>query len=203
MKVIFLGCHSDDIELGCGGTIYKHREDWDISCLVFCRKGKKQGAWHDISGVATRSLSKLGARTVQVLDFEPDKFSDYRQDVYDHLARIKELEQPCIVFTQAADEHQDHVTLNQESLRVFRQQNMYEYLSTYRSMRSFCPNTYEILDIEHVDAKVKAMQEYFEFYVEKKFMRPSAVMASMSQAGIYVGVDFCEAFRVVTKINTV
>lgn len=201
MKVLFLGCHCDDIELGCGATIHK-RSDWDVHCCVFCSEGRNsEGELVSIEEISRHSLRNLGAEQVYFHRSTPDRFRDVRQDIWEVLRHLRRTIAPDVVVTQAADEHQDHVVLNEESIRVFRDINLLTYLSSYRSQRYFDPDTYEVVDVPDVEAKARSIAMYRQFYTNKNYLEDVSLMSIMRSNGIYIGAQFAEAYRAITRIG--
>ena len=201
MKVLFLGCHSDDIELGCAATINKHKEDWDIACCVFCTQGYKNEKLEDIEHIARNSLKSIGVEHLKFYKFSPDNFYKNRQEIWIKLKEFKKEFNPDVIFTQIADEHQDHVTLNQESIRVFREKTLISYMPIILSQRSLSPDTYEIVSNEDVVAKLKCISYYREFYKNKNYLSENNVVALLRANGIYVQSEFAESYKTITRIG--
>ena len=101
MQVLFLGCHCDDIELGCGATIHKHRNDWEMHASVLCSHGRRDDALEVIKHIAEKSLNSLGIQNLHFNHFHPDSFHQERQDIWRHLQYLKKHINPHIGITQS------------------------------------------------------------------------------------------------------
>lgn len=202
MKVLFLGCHCDDIELGCGATIYKHRSDWDVYTHTFCSQGYTPSQeLVVIEDVSRQSQTNLGVENVSFGKVPPDHFHLHRQQIWECLTDLRRSIQPDVVVTQLADDHQDHVVLYNESVRVFREKTLLSYPCTMRSTRSFDPDTFEVVGGEDVAAKLRSMHIYQQFYTNKHYFQDSNVIAMLRANGLYTQNEFAEVYNTITRIN--
>ena len=174
MKVLFLGCHCDDIELGAGATIHKHREDWDIHCHVLCNKGFNRNAIVCLKTTTRKSLHNLGVpdQNITLDNFDPNHYENQRNEIWKSLNEIKKSLNPDLVISQIEDEHQDHVTLYKETIRVFRESNLYLYLSSLRSLRYNTGDLFEIVSLDDVEKKIKSIKMYEKALGPKIFLKP-------------------------------
>ncbi len=96
-KVLALGAHPDDLEIGCGGALIKHVNFGDEVYLYVATKGERGGDPQIREREMERSAEKLGAK-----DLIWGNFIDC--EVPDGLPLIKNVEQavkavdPDIVF---------------------------------------------------------------------------------------------------------
>tara|TARA_Y100000034_G_scaffold21066_1_gene24234 strand:+ start:548 stop:1159 length:612 start_codon:yes stop_codon:yes gene_type:complete len=201
MKVLFIGSHCDDLELGCGATIHKHRNDWDIHCSVICTEGRNSdGILVSIQHLAEKALSSLGVKNFYFDRFPPDHFAESRQLLWERLQFLKEKVKPDVVITQASDEHQDHETLHKESVRVFRQNTLLAY-HVYPSQRCFNHDTFEIVEEENVKAKLRCAEVYGSFYASKHYFKEENIVAKLRTNGIYPNCEFAEIYQTITRIG--
>lgn len=198
MKALFLGCHCDDIELGCGGTIHKHK-DWEVHCAVLCNHGYFDGELKNIKSYAQESLSNLGVTHQYFGGFIPDEFSQQRQKIWEYLSNLKKI-QPQIVFVQSNDEHPDHKLLNQESIRIFRNTTVLSYHVT-RSQQCFPADTFEELSAENVETKLRSVKIYHSLYKTKNYLTPENAISQLRFNGIYPGFEFAECYKTIIRIG--
>jgi LmbE family N-acetylglucosaminyl deacetylase len=201
LKALFLGCHCDDIELGCGATINKHKKDWSIHCSTLCSEGYKDDNLVNINGISKQSLGSLGVKNMDFQNFPPDNVSEFRQQVWEHLSKLKHCFKPDIVITQAADDHPDHVILNNESIRVFRDVTLMTYLSNPRSLRYFNADTFEVVDRKDVDAKLNCIKMYRNFYFDKFYLKDENIISSFRCNGYFVNEEFVEPYQTIIRIG--
>jgi LmbE family N-acetylglucosaminyl deacetylase len=199
MKVLFLGSHCDDIELGCGATIHKHRNDWQITCAIFMVDGTHIN-YPKLSKHSEAALNMLGVKDVRHFDFPVNEHYNYRQSIWEELHSLDIELQPDLVITQEKDQHQDHCTLYSETLRNFYNSSIWCYRSSIKNCLIFNHNTYEVISFEDANNKLIALKKYF-MYEDKIYFKTENLMAIMRHQGIYAGVELCESYRNIRQIN--
>ena len=205
-KVLFLGCHADDIDLACGGTIHKRLGQWDIHCATlssssFSPQGEN-GPHSDIWMCQMEAFETLGLKQSQFDWFHhrTNFFYEERNEVWKTLKLLRDKLAPDMVFTHAADDHQDHVVLAVETMRVFQYSSVLEY-HIPRSQRTFVGNYFTGLNEADVEAKVRCLKCY-PMYEDKHYFQESLLRAQLVCNGGYIGQQYAEAFRVIQLIET-
>ena len=197
-KVLFLGCHCDDIELGCGATIFKHQNDWAIRCVTLSENGLNN-ANYSLMTESRKALESLGVKELAYFNNPVNDFPSCRQKIWQILHNLDELITPDLVFTQEADNQQDHETLYKETLRNFRSASIVTYKSSIRNAPNHQYNYFETVSQEACDAKIKSLQ-YYPGYKNFLYFNPKNVEAIMRVNGIYAQTEFAEAFNAVKLI---
>jgi LmbE family N-acetylglucosaminyl deacetylase len=127
-KILCLGAHSDDIEIGCGGTIMRlirENPQVDIHWVVLSSSGIRRA---EALLSADRFLQGAGERTVDVQDFRDSYFPDQWSAIKDHFHAIANSFTPDIVFTHRRDDaHQDHRVVAELTWCAFRKHLVLEY----------------------------------------------------------------------------
>lgn len=190
MNVLFLGCHCDDIELGCGGTISKFRHKWNIHCHVL---SDKDLVGRDLKSTCCKSLKKIGVKNVSFSSFKPSHFHEKRQEIWSTLNSLDEEIKPEAVFSNENDEHQDHKILYEETLRNFRKSSIIQYTIS-RSSNSFNPNIFIELSKKDVKSKCSAVLEYRKLY-NKNYLSKKSVVSQLIFFGIHQEMKYCESFN--------
>ncbi len=85
-NVLLVGCHPDDVELGCGGTILKHIERGDNVSVLVMTKGDN-GNHHPELEECNNSMKVLGVKNVYFGDFK-DGFSEEASDKFKNISII-------------------------------------------------------------------------------------------------------------------
>ena len=194
MRVLFLGAHCDDIELGCGGLINQRYKHWDISCLTFSQS--VVSACTPLREHSVDALTSLGLNQSQLMyrKLSPSTFPRHIDYIWFELQCLK----PELVFTQEPDDHKDHTTLFDATMRAFQLgTSIVTYRATSRSCPSFAANLYAPLTDAELTRKVQAIEKYREVYSHKPYLRPEAVKAQAVVDGLVIGCDAAEAFRIV------
>lgn len=201
-KALFVGCHPDDIELGCGPLVARYARDWDIRCVTFSRNAQnpKHG---DLVAEQRASMEVLGLKPHQVAvqDFITRRFYESRQEILDALVRFKVDFEPDIVFTHAPeDRHQDHEVLTKEVLRAFRDRSILGYWVA-PSQPHLTPNFIIEVSEEDVERSVRALACYVT-HRGKRYMDAEAIRAPYILSGTMIDRRFAvslEAIRYVVS----
>ena len=197
-KILFIGCHPDDIELGCGGLIQKLPNDKIFAVIL--SKNNNKPEQKNLMNESTKSLKILGFKTKNIIfkDFKTREFSYSRQEICDYLWTIKKKIKPTCVFTTPNDLHQDHRVCNIETQRVFRDKSIFEY-DLARSTIYEKSIMFVTLGKKEMMMKVKALEQ-FKTYKNKNYFDKDLILSQARNAGIKQNIKFAEVFRPLTII---
>ncbi len=197
-KILFIGCHPDDIELGCGGLIQKLPNDKIFAVIL--SKNNNKPEQKNLMNESTKSLKILGFKTKNIIfkDFKTREFSYSRQEICDYLWTIKKKIKPTCVFTTPNDLHQDHRVCNIETQRVFRDNSIFEY-DLARSTIYEKSIMFVTLGKKEIMMKVKALEQ-FKTYKNKNYFDKDLILSQARNAGIKQNIKFAEVFRPLTII---
>jgi LmbE family N-acetylglucosaminyl deacetylase len=162
IRLLCLGAHSDDIEIGCGGFVLqllrRHRA-LDVDWVVFSAHGPREE-----EARRSAALFLRGARRQRVLT------SKFRDGFFPHEgAAIKEVFEalkrgpaPDVVLTHYRDDrHQDHRTLSDLAWNTFRNHLVLEYEIPKWDGDLGTPNFFVPLDRRTTQRKVAYLQKAF------------------------------------------
>jgi LmbE family N-acetylglucosaminyl deacetylase len=128
LKVLCLGAHSDDIEIGCGGTILRLLEetpDLEICWVVLGAKGLRQ---KEAIESANMFLGTAKKKEVITKEFRDGYFPQMWGEIKDFFEELKKKTQPDLVLTHhRADLHQDHRLVSDLTWNTFRNHLILEY----------------------------------------------------------------------------
>jgi len=197
-KILFIGCHPDDIELGCGGLIQKLPNDKIFAVIL--SKNNNKPEQKNLMNESTKSLKILGFKTKNIIfkNFKTREFSYSRQKICDYLWTIKKKIKPTCVFTTPNDLHQDHRVCNIETQRVFRDKSIFEY-DLARSTIYEKSIMFVTLGKKEMMMKVKALEQ-FKTYKNKNYFDKDLILSQARNAGIKQNIKFAEVFRPLTII---
>jgi LmbE family N-acetylglucosaminyl deacetylase len=204
-KVLVLAPHTDDGELGAGGTIARLVES---GCEVYyaafstAEKSVPDGFPKDILKTEVKKATyKLGVRQENLLiyNYEVRKLNYVRQEILEELVRLRKQINPDLVFLPSLNDlHQDHSTIAQEGLRAFKQKTILGYELIWNNL-TFSTSCFVQLSKNHIEKKCEALYEYasqrHRDYTSKEF-----VTALAKTRGVQIGSDFAEAFEVIRLI---
>ena len=187
-KVLFLGAHADDIELGCGATIHKHRADWQMRAWVFS-DCNPQG--YPLVAAAERALGRLGIRRVGFSGLPTRYFAEHRQLIWESCAELaRDFDPDCVFVNSDGDAHQDHRSLCEEALRKTFRCSIVSYDPV---ASAHCCNTHETVAEADVAAKLEALAHY-AIYRDKPYFDPEYVRARLRVSGQAADTRYAEAF---------
>ncbi len=197
-KILFIGCHPDDIELGCGGLIQKLPNDKIFAVIL--SKNNNKPEQKNLMNESTKSLKILGFKSKNIIfkDFKTREFSYSRQEICDYLWTIKKKIKPTCVFTTPNDLHQDHRVCNIETQRVFRDKSIFEY-DLVRSTIYEKSTMFVTLKEKEMMVKIKALKQ-FKTYKNKNYFNKDSILSQARNAGIKQNIKFAEVFRPLTII---
>ena len=162
LRVLCLGAHSDDIEIGCGGTILdllRERPDADIRWVVFSAPGVRAV---EAKSSARRFLGKRAATAVELHTFRDGFFPVLFGEIKETFEAIARSFRPDIVFThRREDRHQDHRTVSDLTWNTFRRQLVLEYEIPKWDGDMGAPNCYVPLSTGAAKRKVRLLMDGF------------------------------------------
>jgi len=199
-KVLVISPHTDDGELGCGGSIAKFIDEGyevDYVALSCCEKSVPPEYPRDILSREVKEATKiLGISQPILFSFEVREFPKLRQEILDALIRLRNKIQPDIVFTPSRfDTHQDHKTTVEETMRAFKKCTLLGYEQPWNNI-TFNTLAFIPLKEEYVSKKVDALNCYKtqkgRAYLNEDFVRGLAVTR-----GTQIEEKYAEAFEVI------
>ena len=184
LEVLCMGAHSDDIEIGCGGTILRIAEefpDCKIHWVVFSAEGTREsearGAANSFAGEKLRSIEIGRFRD----GFMPYQGSEVKEFFESALKRIS----PDVVFThQRNDLHQDHRLISELSLNTFRNHLILEYEIPKYDGDLGRPSVFVPLKSTHYQRKIRLLLDQFESQRSKRWFEESTFLALMRLRGM-------------------
>ena len=201
-KLLIISPHTDDAELGCGGSIAKmisEGKEVFYAALSSCEKSVPEGYEKDILKKEVKKATKiLGIEEKNLLlyNFDVREFPKYRQEILDTLIEIREKIKPNMVFTPSSfDTHQDHQTVRQETLRAFKMCSILGYEQPWNNI-TFNTHAFVPLNEEHIKKKIDALRCYetqkYRAYLNENFIRGLA-----QTRGTQIEEKYAEAFEVI------
>lgn len=161
-NVLLLGAHSDDIEIGCGGTVLRLlalNPDMAAHWIVF--SGRDERA-KEAETSAARFLEGAHARTIEVHQFRDGFFPSEQSRIKTYFEELKTRIDPDLVFTHYRDDlHQDHRVISELTWNTYRRHAVLEYEVPKWDGDLGTPNVYVRLDEAHAQRKVAILMECF------------------------------------------
>ncbi|MER8504321.1 PIG-L family deacetylase [Mesorhizobium sp. M0904] len=162
LSILCLGAHSDDIEIGAGGTILgliASGVKLDVRWCVLSAGGRRVA---EARASAEAFLEGSSSSTVDVADFEDSYFPAHSRSIKQWLTDVRSRVDPDVVLTHARfDAHQDHREVNQLTWNVFRDHLVLEYEIPKWDGDLCQPNAYVPLTADVLKRKIELLYEHF------------------------------------------
>lgn len=204
-KVLILAPHTDDGELGCGGSIARLiREGSEVYYAAFslCTRSLPKGWASDtLEKEVRKATAVLGIPPSNLIlhDFDVRRFKEFRQDILEILVQLKKDIQPDLVFVPSpTDIHQDHQVISEEGLRAFKSTSLYGYEMPWNNV-AFNTRAFITLDRQDVSKKAEAMKEY-QSQKHRPYVNEEFIFSLASVRGVQIGVQYAEAFEVIRAV---
>lgn len=201
-NVLVLAPHTDDGELGVGGTIARliaNRAKVTYVAFSTAEQSVPAGLPKDILKTevknATRSLG-IPENDLIIYNYEVRKLNYFRQEILEDLIKLRKANNFDLVFIPSLNDiHQDHLTVSQEGLRAFKNTTILGYELIWNNL-TFNTQCFVSLDEDHLNKKIEALSKYesqgFRDYLSSDFIRSLA-----KSRGVQIGLNYAEAFEVI------
>jgi LmbE family N-acetylglucosaminyl deacetylase len=196
-RVLAIGAHPDDIEIGCAGTVIKLIEQAAISevrWVVLSGDGERA---NEARRSAEALLHDVPRSEVVVRDF-PDGFFPYEgQRIKDFFEQLKADFSPDVVFThQRADLHQDHRLSCELTWNTFRDHLILEYEVPKYDGDMSAPNAFVPLEERLHQRKIDHLMSHFGSQVSKRWFKEELFSSLLRLRGMECNSpsSYAEAF---------
>ncbi len=161
-RVLAIGAHSDDLEIGCGGTVLaltRANPEMVVHWVVLAAQGAREDEARRSADVLLAAASE---RTVEVHPFRDGYLPHTAVDVKDAFEDLKARFDPELVLTHTRDDlHQDHRLVCELTWNTFRDHVILEYEIPKWDGDVGRPNLYVPLSEPEVEEKLGLLSEHF------------------------------------------
>jgi LmbE family N-acetylglucosaminyl deacetylase len=200
-RVLFLGAHPDDIEIGCGALIHHIVRQTEILCVTLS-DNQKNPDLKNVKDEHLRSMKVLGVPDEKVIfgPFTTRVFPDARQEILEYFLKLRREFQPDLIFVHSKqDVHQDHLTMTDEALRAFRGITVLGF-DVVRSSYGFFPHFLVEVNEEDVQKKIEALSQY-ETYRDRYYFNSELTRSIMVRHGALAEIPFAEGFDILRIVG--
>ncbi|MBI3168844.1 MAG: PIG-L family deacetylase [Chloroflexi bacterium] len=200
-RVLFLGAHPDDIEIGCGALIHNIVNKTEILCVTLS-DNQKNPDLAKVKNEHLRSMKILGVPEEKIVfgPFTTRIFHDSRQDILEYFLKLRKDFKPDLIFTHSKqDVHQDHNTMTDESLRAFRGITLLGF-DVVRSSYGFFPHFLVEVTEEDVNKKIEALAQY-DTYQDRYYFNAELTHSIMVRHGALAERPFAEGFDILRIVG--
>lgn len=196
LRVLCLGAHSDDIEIGCGATLIQLALTFtlDVRWEVFCAEGNRA---KEALSSACHWLNDVEQSKVELHSFRDGYFPSQWAEIKQTFEQIREEFSPDLIFTHCrSDLHQDHRVVHELTCNTFRDHAILEYEIPKYDGDLGAPNFYVPVDAKTARQKVEGLNRFFETQQVKHWFSDELFLGIMRIRGIEAGSDsgYAEGF---------
>ena len=176
-RVLCLGAHSDDIEIGCGGTLLTLTEqnpDLEIMWVVFSAGGIRT---KEATSSARAFLRRARSSRIVVKEFRTSFFPVEEESIKEFFETLKSF-QPDVVFTHYRDDrHQDHRVLSNLAWNTFRSHVILEYEIPKYDGDLGSPNLFVPVSRANCVRKSRVLLKHFRSQADKHWFSEELFLA--------------------------
>lgn len=197
LKVLCLGAHCDDIEIGCGGTILKliaHYPNVEFYWVVFSANPPRA---QEASESANAFLRHAQEKKIVIKDFRDSFFPYIGLEIKEYFEQFRREFSPDLVFTHYRNDlHQDHRLISDLTWNTFRDHLILEYEIPKYDGDLGTPNFFVYLDEATCRRKIKYVLDSFKTQAENQWFSEETFLAIMRLRGIESNAPdkYAEAF---------
>jgi LmbE family N-acetylglucosaminyl deacetylase len=185
LRILCIGAHCDDIEIGCGGTLRALQTrgqtqviDWVVLSGTEDRRRETQRAWRMLVRPASRG-------ELMFRDFPDGRFPGVYIEIKGFCESLKRRADPDLILCHERDDrHQDHRVVNEMIWNTFRRNVVLEYEVPKWDGGLGQPNVYVPLSAKDVDAKVDALLKSYPSQAGRDWFTRDTFMAMLRLRGL-------------------
>jgi len=200
-KVLVLAPHTDDGELGCGGTIAKFIEEGkQVFCAAFsiAEDSVPKGFAKDSLIYEFRNAMKLlgvEADNIFIYRYKVRHFPALRQEILEDIVKLRNSISPDLVFVPSPNDiHQDHQVISAEGLRVFKKISVLGYELPWNNI-IFETRSFVKLDKRHIKKKIEALKSY-KTQMHRSYLGEEFIWGLAKTRGTQFESEYAESFEV-------
>jgi LmbE family N-acetylglucosaminyl deacetylase len=197
LKILCLGAHSDDIEIGCGGTILQRLSlcpNLDIVWVVFSSGRQREREARESAALFLKSAKR---QKVVVKNFRNGFFPYEGAKIKEFFEEMKDHVDPDVIFTHYRnDRHQDHRTISDLTWNTWRHHLILEYEIPKYDGDLGSPNCFVPLSQQVCDRKIRYICDVFQTQSSKAWLTEDTFQALLRLRGVECAAPdkYAEAF---------
>ena len=200
-KILVLAPHTDDGELGCGGSIAKFcAEGKEVFYAAFClcSKSLPEGLpSNTLELECKKATSLLGIRSSNLIlfNYEVRELPASRQKILEELLQLnKQINPDLVLLPASSDIHQDHQVIHQEGIRAFKNVTFAGYELPWNNY-SFHTNFFMRLTETELNKKVESLK-FYQSQSHRNYMQEDFIRSLAKVRGVQCNSEYAEAFEI-------
>jgi LmbE family N-acetylglucosaminyl deacetylase len=195
LRLLCLGAHADDIEIGCGGAVLRLLEEHPgsaVDWIVFSGEGER---CREAEASAADFLAGAAERRVAVHRFRDGFFPWEGAAIKERFEQLKGETEPNLVLTHwKGDAHQDHRTVAELTWNTWRRHLVLEYEVPKMEGDIGNPSLFVPLASGHVARKLELLARHFGTQRSKSWFDEGTFRGLLRLRGVNAGTDWAEGF---------
>ena len=200
-RILVLAPHTDDGELGCGGSIAKFcAAGKEVYYAAFCLCSKSLPASlpsNTLELECRKATATLGIPPSNLIlfNYEVRNLPQFRQQILEELLQLNATINPDLVLLPAAsDIHQDHQVIHQEGMRAFKNVTFAGYELPWNNY-SFHTNFFIRLSETELNKKVESLKSY-QSQSHRNYMQEDFTRSLAKVRGVQANAAYAEVFEI-------
>ncbi len=194
-RILCVGAHPDDIEIGCGGTVRRligEQRALEVTWAVFSGDQPRR---READYSARAFLEGCRARRIRLFRFRESFFPSQWARLKHSFESLRADHEFDIVFTHHRDDrHQDHWVLSDLAWNTFRDHLILEYEVPKSDGDFGQPNLFVSLSREQAHDKVRLLLKHFRSQASKHWFDSETFLGLMRLRGMECASRYAEAF---------
>jgi LmbE family N-acetylglucosaminyl deacetylase len=195
VRILCLGAHADDVEIGCGGSLLALLREYrraEVTWVVFSASAVRA---REARASAGRFLERAASRRIVVDKFRDGYFPQVATGIKNAFERLKGTTRPDLVFTHFRDDrHQDHRVISDLTWNTFRDALVLEYEIPKYDGDLGSPNVFVPLTRAVLNEKVRLLMQGFPTQAGKDWFTRETFDGLARLRGIESRNGYAEAF---------
>ncbi len=205
MKILIISPHTDDGELGAGGTISRFiREGNEVFHAVFsnceeslletCPSGTLEKEFF-----VAQAASGIKKENIYIYKYKVRHFPEVRREILENLVMLKKRIRPELVISASINDfHQDHNIIAMECIRCFKSEaSIISYELPWNNL-TFQKTCFVKLTKEDVEKKWNALTSYVsQFELNRPYFSKEYIFALAKMRGIECSSEYAESYEVI------
>ena len=185
LRILCLGAHSDDIEIGCGGTVLRILEENPDAEVLWVVMGASGQRADEATASAKSFLARARQKEVIVKEFRDGFFPYIGAEIKGFFEELKRRFAPDLVLTHCRNDlHQDHRLVSELTWNTFRNHLILEYEILKYDGDLGTPNVFVHLTESLARRKVGILLDSFRSQLKKNWFTEDAFLAILRLRGL-------------------
>jgi LmbE family N-acetylglucosaminyl deacetylase len=184
-RILFIGAHADDIEIGCGGAVQTLLARWPeahVSWVVLSANNERS---REAEESASELLMDAASREINVAHFRESFFPYQGAEIKDYFNTVIRDQRPDMVFTHfGGDRHQDHKLVWELTWNTFRNHLVFEYEIVKFEGDLASPNLFMPLTAGQIEQKCAHIWRHFVSQRDKQWFSADTFRAIARIRGV-------------------